>query len=423
MRPRGGGIMANKKKTVLVYGAPAYPYSNQGFGIVTGKLIDEWMKEKDWRIVHFARGLSLRGLSDQKEPPYMLLVPQPNDPHGYGGDLANCIVSERPDVAIVVADPVSFHDTFKVTELRQIPTLLYGPTEGGPILSPWKYSFQEIFLLPKGRGGRITTYTNFSAQVIRDCLQEEKRPVEVIHHGVDHQKFRQYAKPDRDEIRRRLGWSNKFVVSNVATNAGRKNLPLLMEAVSLARESIPELLLYLHTTPFQGFMLSGHNLYDIRDYFRLQGTLLFPEDIFGQQTFLDKFPYEGWGQGGGKCGLIDIYNALDLFVSTSGAEGWNLPLTEAAACGIPCCTPKYSGGWEVAESFACGIPVHDFTFHPSGFREARARPEDVAGAIVTLYKSESARREMSQRGLKATSKLDWHGPMSKLVSLAKELAG
>ena len=411
-----------KKKTVLVYGAPAYPLSQQGFGIVTGQLIEEWRKEPDWRIVHFARGLSLRGLSGNDEPPYMVFVPTANDPHGYGGYLASVIMSEKPDVVCIVADPVSFHDTWKVTELRQVPVLLYGPTEGGPLLYPWSNSFQELLWLPKGRGGKCATYTNFSAQVIRDCLQDETKPIEVVPHGADHQPFRQYAKGDRDEIRKRLGWSSRFVVGNVCTNAGRKQLPRLMEAVALARERIPELLLYLHTNPFNGFELGGHNLYALRDYFHLQGTLLFPQDVFGEHVFLDKFPYAGLGQGGGKIGLIDLYNVLDLFVSASGAEGWNIPVTEAAACGVPCVVPRYSGGWEMAQSFACGIDVHDFQFHPSGFREAQIRPDDLARELVLLYQDDTTRRLLSGQGLKATAKMDWATPMAKLVTLAKELS-
>lgn len=47
-------------------------------------------------------------------------------------------------------------------------------------------------------------------------------------------------------------------------------------------------------------------------------------------------------------GLAKIYSACDAYVAASRGEGWNLPLVEAAACGLPVIIPRHTSHPEVA---------------------------------------------------------------------------
>jgi hypothetical protein len=55
--------------------------------------------------------------------------------------------------------------------------------------------------------------------------------------------------------------------------------------------------------------------------------------------------------------MARIYNASDCYVSASRGEGWNLPATEAAGCGIPVIVPYNTSHPEVAGSAAWFIDV------------------------------------------------------------------
>ena len=55
-------------------------------------------------------------------------------------------------------------------------------------------------------------------------------------------------------------------------------------------------------------------------------------------------------------GLVEMYNASDLFVLPSQVEGFGLPIAEAMACGLPVMVTKYAAGWEVASPAGKGNP-------------------------------------------------------------------
>lgn len=47
-------------------------------------------------------------------------------------------------------------------------------------------------------------------------------------------------------------------------------------------------------------------------------------------------------------GMAKVYNACNAYVAASRGEGWNLPLVEAAACGLPVIIPRHTSHPEVA---------------------------------------------------------------------------
>jgi autotransporter strand-loop-strand O-heptosyltransferase len=56
--------------------------------------------------------------------------------------------------------------------------------------------------------------------------------------------------------------------------------------------------------------------------------------------------------------LINIMKSVNVFLSCSRSEGWNLPLIEAMACGIPSLYSECSGQLEFAKNLGIPIKVH-----------------------------------------------------------------
>jgi len=56
--------------------------------------------------------------------------------------------------------------------------------------------------------------------------------------------------------------------------------------------------------------------------------------------------------------LINIMKSVNVFLSCSRSEGWNLPLIEAMACGIPSLYSECSGQLEFAKNLGVPIKVH-----------------------------------------------------------------
>ena len=398
------------KFRILFVGDPSYPISNTGFGIATAKIIEGLVKSERFRILHLPRGMLAHHVAP-KDLPFTVYVPPVSDPNGwhYCGTIADW---ENPHLIIFESDPQSISEWRKNTQVRRVPNLVHCPVEGAPLLRPWADEMKMI--QPQGR---ITCYTEFARQALYSGMETTEHPIEVLGLGLDHANFRKYAPAERNRIRALLGWTDKFVVMNVARNAGRKMLPRLMDAMQIVHASHPEALLYLHTQAFENFYLGGHNLLELRRQKGMEDYCFFYQKL---RDAMQGIPYEA-NPPDDPLGLIDFYNAADLFVSVSGAEGFNLPNCEAAACGLPVMAPMYSGGWEVAQHFARGIPVDNFETHPSGTRMAAVRPQMVADCIMEDMENRDLLAERARNGQAYVQRFKWQPTVDRLVELAIEL--
>jgi glycosyltransferase involved in cell wall biosynthesis len=252
--------------------------------------------------------------------------------------------------------------------------------------------------------------------------QDTGKTVPYVYHGVDHDTFRVYTPERRDETRRKIGWSDKFVITAVSTNVRRKQLPRLIEAVSILRfkYKITDISLYLHTIPFQGYWLDGHNLREITDMFGVSDITIFNGDMKNRN---DSVPEEDYTDSEGKWhpGLVSLYNASDLYVNPSQVEGFGLPIAEAMACGLPVLVTKYAAGWEVASPAARGIPVKDWEIHKSATKYANVDVDVLASEILRFKRAGIKDRErMVRLGIERAADFKWETFHKKIVEFAED---
>src|SRR5262249_942691 len=105
--------------------------------------------------------------------------------------------------------------------------------------------------------------------------------------------------------------------------------------------------------------------------------------------------------------MADFYRAADAYVSPYRAEGFNLPVLEAAACGLPLICTK-------------GGPTDEFT--DDGFAlyiDSKAAPspqgniwlepdlDHLIAHMLEIIDAETWRSEAARKGPDAAKKLDW----------------
>lgn len=170
-------------------------------------------------------------------------------------------------------------------------------------------------------------YTEYGANQIKNYTDKN---VLIIPHGNDSD----FKKREVDRSSLFPNFEGKFIIGNINSNTQRKALHRTLEIFAYLNSVSDDFRLYLHTNP-NGF-------YDIKGIAASLGVL-------DKVAFADPF-FTGVKIGGSNCSkdiLIDIYNSLDLFVSTAFGEGWGLTAMEAASCEIPICAPNHTSLGEI----------------------------------------------------------------------------
>ncbi|MDF3064709.1 MAG: glycosyl transferase, group 1 [Polyangiaceae bacterium] len=207
----------------------------------------------------------------------------------------------------------------------------------------------------------------------RDLIEQLGVPperIDVVHHGVDHQRFGpEAADGEREQLERALGISGPFLFYLGAGDT-RKNLPLLIRA--FARSGVAK---------------------DV--------SLVFA----GPLTQRDRVRFNREAEQGGVGGRFQIlgyteekhvaplYRNCLAHVFPSSYEGFGLTVLEAMACGAPTLTTALSSLGEVAGDAALTLAALDV--------------EHFADQLRRLVSSAELRGELRTRGLLHASKFTW----------------
>lgn len=323
--------------------------------------------------------------------PIRLFVPADNDEIGLAAGYA-AIEEFKPDVIYATGDPGNVGG-FTAIIPEDIPFVAYVPIEGEPIVhTGWRFILASLDFF---------TCSQYGVDVVKASLDKD---VEFIYHGVDTEVFRPLSDDERTGYRGRLGWSEKFVITCVAQNVRRKQLPRLIEAIAILKKRYKQrdVVLYLHTVPYQGHWLEGWNLPEIADAFDVHDEVVF-NPMMGKRGA--SVPEIGDFE---VPGLRELVGSADLFMLPSQIEGFGLPIAEAMAVGVPVMVTKYGAGWEVARhGQGIGIPPYDYEVHKSGTRYANLDPETIAKEILSLKRDPKRLTRMREAGLAAVHKFDW----------------
>lgn len=153
--------------------------------------------------------------------------------------------------------------------------------------------------------------------------------IRVIPEGVDGFRFHTHGRKPYNK-------SRPFRFLTVGKYERRKSLDEIIEAFAQVYANTPAIELIIksnyfvnHDQKFQSLQNKIHSL-------NLDNVQL----LWGEMTSDE---------------MADLYRSCDAFVLPTKAEGWGLPLIEAAACGLPIITTTYSGHTEFLQHIGTSV--------------------------------------------------------------------
>lgn len=205
----------------------------------------------------------------------------------------------------------------------------------------------------------VVTPSRWSAEgYLRRGVPEAR--VLIVPHGVDIQRFR----PDPEQRLGMKAWFglSDFVFLSIGAMTSNKGMDLLLRAFAeLTRQR-----------PGAHLLLKGSDhLYPSGQMLNQRLGSLDPAD----QTALEgHFTYHGSPLS--MDDMAALYQVADAYVSPYRAEGFNMPVLEAAACGLPViCTQGGATDDFVADSFAKRIQSRKVAFNVGGQSAERLEPD------------------------------------------------
>jgi glycosyltransferase involved in cell wall biosynthesis len=231
--------------------------------------------------------------------------------------------------------------------------------------------------------------------------------VHVVPHGIDPTVFR----PDvaaRMTARTTLGVSSEFVFMSIGAMTWNKGLDVLLQAFSRVVETEPNV---------QLFLKGADDLYPSREYVNeVIGDL--PSSA--KKRVADRLIYDG-GTYPARM-MADLLRAADAYVSPYRAEGFNMPVLEAAACGVPViCTGGGPTDEFTDESFAYRIRSSPAQRRLNATELGDYREPDVDHLVELMLQLRRERDDASRKGAMgaayAARYFTWQQVTARLVAV------
>jgi glycosyltransferase involved in cell wall biosynthesis len=229
----------------------------------------------------------------------------------------------------------------------------------------------------------------------------------VLPHGVEPGLFR--PRPDqRDAVRRRLGLDG-FVFLNVGAMTPNKGVTHIVKAFAAVAQKHPEARLVLKGLD---------SLHNSREVLASQmGVLTAAERslVLPKLVYIgDKYSMEA---------MAALYQAADCYLSPYRAEGFNIPVLEAAACGLPLiCTAGGPTEDFVTDEFCLKVrsTAEVVRYEDTLGRQLDPNLDHLIASMLRVIEDGSWRRSAAAAGPRhAHGTFSWDAVAARLLELAR----
>jgi glycosyltransferase involved in cell wall biosynthesis len=228
--------------------------------------------------------------------------------------------------------------------------------------------------------------------------------VSVVHCGVDTDSFKPASPEDRAALRQQFGWEGRFVCLNISAMTPNKGVDLAMQAVAALIELHPELQLVLKGSDalYTSAQLAQSNLASLPQdsALKLESRIQYTGSTLSQQS------------------MISLYQAADVYLSPYRAEGFNLPVLEAAACGLPViCTDGGPTDEFVSNDFALRVKARIVSFD-TGLKRLEPELDDLVRQLGRMITDATVRERARLAGPEwVRSRFTWRHSVDKLMTV------
>lgn len=271
------------------------------------------------------------------------------------------------------------------------PILAYCPVDGTNLPVRWQHIQKATNLVVMSQYGK-SKYPNSK----------------VVYHGVDTDQFWQVSEEhpvttssgivckSKRDCKVALGFDpDGFLILRIDKNSGRKDFAATVKAVLPVMRRHKDVQVHFHTEQNGG-----------------QSGVTIPEmtasekDVDPKRFFYPSLhnSWTGWPQ----VDLNALYNAADLFVSTSRGEGFGLTIAESLACGVPVVAQNVSAIPEVVGPGGILLEPQRLITVPSGEDLWLSDIDAFTDVIEGLYSNPEHREELGKAGMEhVRSKFTW----------------
>lgn len=214
------------------------------------------------------------------------------------------------------------------------------------------------------------TYAKWGHTMLKDAGVDNV----YIPHGIDPAHY--HVEEDRDAVadfkRRMFGEQCEHLTVMVAANKGypdRKGFQWQLRSWKAFAQDKPNARLYIHTEPTT--MYGGIDFPAMLEHLGIADKVIFPDRYQYARGFPEQF-------------MRLMYNAADIFLGATMAEGFGIPIIEAQACGTPVIVTDFSSMPELVRS-GIAVPPADLFWTPMNSYQAIPDTKGVENALHELY--------------------------------------
>jgi glycosyltransferase involved in cell wall biosynthesis len=373
-----------------------------GFGVVSQQIGDRLVTQYG----HDIHALAVNYRGDYWKTAMKLYVPTlKNSQDIYGkGRMVEMMSMVLPDVTLMINDPYvilrlifrnDFDEEYAVG--RFAPFIAYLPVDGTSFPTGWAMLPDLVKSLP---AWQITETQLRPAPSLTPVVMSKHGhtlfpDAPLVYHGIDTETFRPVSEKapivsslgasitSKREAKRLFGLPPDCkLILRVDRNSHRKNYVDTYRAVAPLMRDDPDLHVWFHCRT-EG------------DDIELNQVVQRDMSIADRFHWPDRYStFSGWGLND----LVILYNAADVFVSTSYGEGFGLTLGEAAACGLPIVAQNVSSIPEVVGPGGILLEPERLIGVASGQDKWLPNVEAFTSAIYKLLDSRGARRSLGEAG-------------------------
>lgn len=380
-------------KKVLLIGDS--PHLHSGFARV--------LREIGAGLVNAGHEVKCIGWVYQGEPhdlPFQIISPLDFQRDYYGIQQTRTVINMwEPDILFSLGDPWMIDWIKDIPERKKVKWIGYFPVDGTPFPKAWADVVEDMDI--------PIVYSKFGYDLVKEKLPD--KDIKLILHGVDTDVFKPLLKKEVEEFKKANGLDGKYIVTCIARNQWRKNLPALFKAFAEFSKDKDDVILYYHGAVRD----VGWNIVDLVERNGLEGKVVLAKEITPNKGVSNEV-------------LNMIYNIGDLMTIPFLGEGYGLPMAECHSVGRPILVTDFSTANELTVSEHERIKVATY-YTPSNGEKGYAIDyalvdhNDYVKKLNNFYYNRELGKELGKLGRKWALENTWSKFTGEFIDLFKEV--